>query len=173
MSPDPDRAVSPIPAGYATVTPWVITDDTVAFIDFLRDVFGAAVRVPPVYADGSRTRIVHAEVQIGDSVLMLFDRDDGWMRTPAFLNIYVEDCDVVHARAIAAGAVEVTPLSTNAWGDRGSRLRDPFGNLWWVQTHVEDVADAEMERRTGEPQHLEDARVSAETLDREMRRLGG
>ena len=171
MSTDPNRAVSSIPEGYATITPWVITDDTIAFIDFVCTVFGAQERFPPVYADESETRIAHAEVQIGDSVLMLFDRDKNWMLTPAFLNIYVEDCDAAHARAIAAGAVEVTPLSTNAWGDRGSRIRDPFGNLWWIQTHVEDVPEEEIERRMSEPHYVDDLSVSTETLNREMRRL--
>jgi PhnB protein len=171
MTTDPNHPVSPVRQGYATVTPWVITDDTSAFIRFVRSVFGAVERVSPVYADESDTRVSHAEVQIGDSVLMLFDRDESWAPTPAFLNIYVDDCDAAHARAIKAGAVEVTPLSTNAWGDRGSRIRDPFGNLWWIQTHVEDVSEEESERRMTEQHILDDLRLAIETLDREMRRL--
>ncbi len=172
MSNNPSLPVSSIPEGYATVTPWVITSDTAAFFNFVRTVFGAQERFPPVYADESETRIAHAEVQIGDSILMLFDRENSWVPTPAFLNIYVEDCDAAHARAIAVGAVEVTPLSTNAWGDRGSRLRDPFGNLWWIQTRVEDVSEEEIQRRMSEQYYLDGLTVAMETLDREMRRHG-
>jgi PhnB protein len=172
MSTEPARAVRPIPEGYAAVTPWVITDDTAAFIDFVRRVFGAVERIPPVYADDSTSRIVHAEVQIGDSVLMLFDRAGDWVvDTATFLNIYVDDCDAAHTRAIAAGSVEVTPLSTNAWGDRGSRIRDPFGNIWWIQTHVEDVSDEEVERRARDPHYVADLEVAIQTLDCEMRRI--
>lgn len=115
------------------------------------------------------SRIEHAEVQIGDSVLLLFDREPGWGSTATFLNLYVPDCDETHRRALAAGAAEVTPLSTNAWGDRGSRLTDPFGNLWWVQTHVEDVTEADMVERMGRPEHIADLRVARVTLTQEMR----
>jgi PhnB protein len=121
-----------------------------------------------VYADDGVT-IMHAEAQIGDSVLMMFDSQEGWPETPSFLNVWVDDCDALHARALAAGAVEVTRLSTNAWGDRGSRIRDPFGNLWWIQTHVEDVDEDEMARRLALPEYADNLRESAETLDRELR----
>ncbi|NJO81853.1 MAG: hypothetical protein HC828_03110 [Blastochloris sp.] len=93
MSTDTSRAVSPIPEGYAMVAPWVITNNTTAFIEFVRGVFGAREHIPPVYTNEPQTRVAHAEVQIGDSVLMLFDRDKSWVPTPAFLNIYVENCD--------------------------------------------------------------------------------
>lgn len=68
-----------------------------------------------------------------------------------------------------AGAVEVTAVTTNAWGDRGSRIRDPFGNLWWVQTHVEDVSEDEMAARMTQQHHLDDMAFSEETLDHELR----
>lgn len=158
-----------IPEGYATITPWVITDDTRGFIAFAGATFGAQERFEPVYADEAQTRIAHAEVRIGDSVVMLFDRTEGWAPTPTFLNIYVEDCDAAHHRALQAGATEVTALSTNAWGDRGSRIRDPFGNLWWIQTHVEDVSEDEIAARMTQQRHLDDLTNAMETLDREMR----
>jgi len=99
---------------------------------------------------------------------MMFDAKDCWPTTPGFLTLHVEVCDAVHQRALNAGATEITPLSTNAWGDRGSRIRDPFGNIWWIQTHLEDVDEAEIERRMGEPKYLEALRVAQETLDREL-----
>lgn len=157
------------PSGLPDIAPWVISDDTAAFIDFARTVFGAHERFPPVYFDETETRIAHAELQIGDSVLMLFDRGEGWAPTPAFINAYVENCDDVHRRALTAGATEVTRLSTNAWGDRGSRIRDPFGNLWWIQTHVEDVSEEEIASRMEEQRHAAVLTESTDTLNREMR----
>lgn len=168
--PSTTDAPSPAPEGYPTVSPWIITDDTAAFVAFAREVVGAEERFPPVHADEAGTRIVHAELQVGDAVLMLFDRDEGWGPTPAFLNVWVPDCDEAHRRALAAGAVEVTGLSTNAWGDRGSRVRDPFGNLWWIQTHLEDLSEDEIAARMAEPAHADDLAHALETLDREMRR---
>jgi PhnB protein len=158
-------AANGVPEGYATITPWVIADGAAAFIEFARTVFGAEERFPPVYADEAGTHIAHAEVQIGGSVVMVFDRNPGWVPTPTFLNLYVPDCDATHRRALAAGAVEITPLSTNAWGDRGSRIRDPFGNLWWIQTRLEEVPGDEIERRMSEPRYLEDLEVAERTLD--------
>jgi PhnB protein len=163
-------AVSHVPPGYATVTPWIITDDTAAFIAFARAAFGAQERFPPIYADEAKTRVAHAEVQIGDSVLMLFDRGEGWAPTPTFLNVYVDDVDAVHQRALDAGAVEITGLSTNPWGDRGSRIRDPFGNLWWVQSHVEDVSENLMDERMEQQHYVAGVIDAMTTLDREMKR---
>jgi uncharacterized glyoxalase superfamily protein PhnB len=112
----------------------------------------------------------HAEVWIGNSVVQMFDARAEWPDTPAFLTLYVDDCDAVHRRALQAGASEITPLSNSAFGDRGSRIRDPLGNIWWIQTHVEDVPEEEMARRMGEQPYIEGMRVAQETLDRELRR---
>lgn len=78
----------------------------------------------------------------------------------------------MHAQALAAGATEITPLFTNAWGDRLGRVRDPFGNIWWIQTHVEDVDEAEMIRRMGDPAYTDGTRRAQQTLDDELRRRG-
>jgi PhnB protein len=160
--------VAPIPEGYGSVTPYVIVKDVSAFIDFLDKAFGAVERFRVPNDDGT---IGHAEVAIGDRVVMMFDAKPDWPTTPAFLNLYVTDCDAVHRVALDAGAMVVTPLSTNAWGDRGSRIRDPFGNIWWIQSHVEDVAEDEMARRMGEEFYLALMRISTDTLDREIRRI--
>jgi PhnB protein len=155
----------PIPKDYGSITPYLIVRGVPQFMEFLKQAFGAVERGRVPNEDGT---IGHAEVWIGDSVLMMFDGKDRWPTTPGFLTLYVEDCDAVHQRALNAGATEITPLSTNAWGDRGSRIRDPFGNIWWIQTHLEDVDEAEIERRMGEPKYLEALRVAQETLDREL-----
>jgi PhnB protein len=156
-----------IPDDYGSVTPYIVVRGAAPFLDFLKDAFGAVERGRVTNDDGT---LGHAEVWVGNRVLMMFDAKPEWPDTPSFLTLYVEDCDAVHQRALRAGATEVTALANNAWGDRGSRIRDPFGNIWWIQTHVEDVAEEEMLRRTGEPAYVEGMRNAEETLDRELRR---
>jgi PhnB protein len=162
--------VQPVPEDYGSLTPYVIVRGVAPFIDFLEEAFGAVERFRVPNEDGT---IGHAEVWLGNRVLMMFDGREEWPETPSFLTLYVDDCDAVHQRALQAGATEVTPLSTNAWGDRGSRIRDLFGNLWWIQTHVEDVSEEEMQRRMGEPAYVEEMEIAVETLDRELRKRSG
>ena len=83
--------------------------------------------------------------------------------------MWFDDCDRAHAAALAAGAVEVTPLATSAFGFRGSRVRDPWGNIWWIQTQVEAVDPADIGDRLAEPRYVEAMRVAVETFDAEMR----
>jgi PhnB protein len=143
------------PDGYTTVTPWIISEDTAGVLDFAKAAFGAVelVRVPnpPGNPDLQPGSIGHAEMRIGDAVVMLFDRPLGWSKTPAFLRLYVEDADAAYARAITAGASEVTRVTLLGFGDKVARLRDPFGNIWWLQQHVEDVAPDELARRWTDP----------------------
>jgi hypothetical protein len=86
---------------------------------------------------------------------MLFDARPDWPATPAFLRLYVDDCDAVFRQALAAGGTAVTEPTTLAWGDRVGRVRDPLGHLWWIQTRLEDLDLAEMERRAGLPEYIE------------------
>lgn len=158
--------VEAIPKDYGSVTPFIIVKGVAKFLQFLTEAFDAQVRTQVPNEDGT---IGHAEVLIGDSVVMMFDAKADWPSTPAFMMLYVEDCDLVHKNALKAGAEEITPLSTNAWGDRGSRVRDPFGNIWWIQTHVEDLDEEEMARRMGEVSYQEDMQLSSESLDRAMK----
>ncbi|MCD6059683.1 MAG: Glyoxalase/bleomycin resistance protein/dioxygenase [Thermomicrobiales bacterium] len=102
--------------------------------------------------DGS---IGHAEVRIGDSVVMMFDAKPHWPDTPAFLRLYVADGDAVFQRALRAGATQVTEMTHLFWGDRVGRVRDPFGNVWWIQTRIEDVSSEEMERRATEKEWVD------------------
>ncbi|MFJ4817625.1 VOC family protein [Streptomyces sp. NPDC088801] len=140
--------VKPIPDGYHTVTPWIISRDTAGLIDYLKEAFDAEEIARVVGEDG---RIGHAEVRIGDSVVMPFDAPPNWPPTPAFLRLYVEDADAAHRRAVAAGGTSVTEVTHLFFGDRIGRVRDPLGNLWWLQTRVEDVSPEEMERRLHDP----------------------
>jgi uncharacterized glyoxalase superfamily protein PhnB len=143
-------SVRGVPAGYHTVTPWIISRDTAALIAFATAAFGAT-ELARVEADGV---IGHAEFVLGDSVVLAFDARPGWPDTPAFLRLYVADGDATFRQALAAGATAVTEMTSLFWGDRVGRVRDPLGNLWWIQTRVEDLDPAEMERRAGLPEYV-------------------
>ena len=141
-------AMKPIPDGYATVTPWLISHDTPRLIDYVTEAFGAVELGRVTDADG---RVEHAEIRIGDSVVMLFDAAPGWPPTPGFLRLYVEDADETHRRAVAAGGTSVTEVTHLFFGDRVGRVRDPLGNVWWIQARVEEVSAEEMQRRLADP----------------------
>ncbi|MGW4524360.1 VOC family protein [Amycolatopsis sp. NPDC004378] len=141
-----------VPDGYTTVTPWIIGRDTAALIDFLKAAFDAE-EIARVL--GENGKIDHAEVRIGDAVVMAFDSPAGWAETPAFLRLYVPDSEETQRRAIAAGATEVTRQTVLFFGDRVGRVRDPFGNLWWIQTRLENLDAAEMARRARLPEYVE------------------
>lgn len=168
MTPPPN-AVPPIPEGCSTVMPWIISRDTARLLDFLKHAFGAQELSRLSNADGA---ITHAEARIGDSIIGAFDTREGWPETPCFLRLYVEDADTVYQQALAAGAVSVTEMTSLVWGDRGGRVRDPLGNIWWIQTQVEQVDHEEMAKRAREPQALDAIRYTRESLDREMRSRG-
>jgi PhnB protein len=143
--------VKQVPDGYHTVTPFVIVKGAAQFLDFMGDAFGAEEigRVP-----GEAGSIGHAETRIGDSVVMTFDAKEDWPWTPSFLRLYVEDGDAVFRQALKAGATSVTEMTNMPWGDRVGRVRDPFGNLWWIMTRIEDVDEEEIGRRYGQPGYI-------------------
>ncbi|WP_039827157.1 VOC family protein [Nocardia testacea] len=153
------------PPGYTTVAPWVVTDDTGAFLDYVAQVFDGVElgRVPT--EDG---KIGHGEIRIGDTVVLAFDRHDDWPVLPSLLRVFVPDADAAIAKATAAGGRIVTPLANDAFGQRGGRVVDPFGNIWWVIAPVEQVTEDEMWRRLQEPVYAEVMRVAQETLDAEL-----
>jgi PhnB protein len=146
------KEVSPVPAGYHTVTPFVIVKGAAGFIDFMKEAFGAVEMTRVADESGA---IGHAEVRIGDSVVMLFDSKEGWPETPAFLRLYIEDVDAWYQRALKAKATSITKPTNMPWGDRGCRVRDPFGNLWWIMSHIEDVSPEEEEKRWGQKEYIE------------------
>ena len=128
--------IRPVPEGYHTVTPWIISRDTARLIDFVRAAFGAEEIARIHNEDGT---IGHAEFRIGDSVVMAFDAKEEWPNTPSFIRLYVEDGDAVYRRALEAGATSVTEMTDLFFGDRVGRVRDPQGNLWWIQARLEDL----------------------------------
>lgn len=143
---------NPIPEGYHSVTPFVISKDTAKFLDFMTRAFDAEELARVVGEDG---RIGHAEARVGDSVVMAFDAKGGWPDTPAFLRVYVPDGDATYRQALSAGATSVTEMTNMPWGDRVGRVRDPVGNLWWIMTRLEDVSPDEMEGRYGQQEYID------------------
>jgi uncharacterized glyoxalase superfamily protein PhnB len=138
----------PIPDGYTTVTPWIISPDTARLIDYLVAAFDG---MELGRLAGPEGRIEHAEVRIGDAVVMAFDALPDWPPSPAFLRLFVPDADATFQQAVAAGGEPLTEVTLLAFGDRVGRVRDPLGNVWWIQTHVEDVDPEEALRRWSDP----------------------
>ena len=144
--------VEPIPSDYPRVTPYLVVDGAAAAIDFYIEVFGATERMRMPGPDG---KIGHAELDIGNSVVMLADEHPDYDAlapgtvggTPVSLMVYVEDVDAVFASAIEKGSRETQPLEDKFYGDRSGSIQDPFGHRWTISTHVEDVEPEEMERR--------------------------
>jgi PhnB protein len=145
---------NPIPDSYRRVTPSLIVQGAAKAMEFYADVFGATERMRFPGPDGS---VAHAEIQIGDSVLIVEDEDPqrgtkappagGLAGTPVFQFIYVEDVDAVVARAAELGATVQRAPETQFYGDRDGFIIDPFGHGWTVASHVEDVSPDELTRR--------------------------
>ena len=137
-------ATKPIPYGLHTVTPYVIVENAQAHLDFVTKVFDAGERELIRGPDG---RIGHAEVTIGDSVIMLADKPQNREAMPASLYLYVDDTDARYKRALEAGATSVMEPADQFYGDRNAGVKDPTGNIWWIATHFEDVSPEELARR--------------------------
>ncbi len=148
-------AVKPIPEGYHTVTPFLTVRNAAQAIEFYEKAFGAKSRGVMKGPDG---KVMHAELQIGDSIIMLSDEfpDFGALSpqslngSPAGLHIYVEDADAAFDRAVKAGAQVEMPVMDQFWGDRYGRLKDPYGHKWSIATHVKDLSMDEMKRSMDE-----------------------
>lgn len=144
--------VKPIPTGYHAITPYLIIDGAARAIEFYRRAFDAKelIRIP-----APNDRIGHAEIKVGDSVIMLADehpemdaRSPGhYGGSPVTLLLYVTDVDKQFKQAVDAGATEVRPVADQFYGDRSGTLKDPFGHSWHLSTHKEDVSMEEMARR--------------------------
>lgn len=156
-----------VPAGYARVNPWVISDDTDAEIRFLTEAFGARERPGSrvLNQDGS---IGHVEVDLHGFVIMMFDRQAGWTTTPSHLRVYADDAAETMARAVKAGAREVTRLTTLAFGERVGRLRDTQGHLWWIHERFEDVSPDELAARFADPAALRAMSYVQQSLSEEL-----
>lgn len=144
--------VKPIPEGYHNVTPYLFVRNAAAAIDFYKHVLGAVELVRMRGPDG---RIMHAELKIGDSIVMLADENPpmGVMSPQTVggfsvgMHVYVENADAVLQKAVDAGAKILRPIKNQFYGDRSGTVLDPFGHMWSIATHVEDVSPEEMKKR--------------------------
>jgi len=145
-------AVQNPPQGYHTLTPYMTVRNARAAIDFYSKAFGAETVLKLDMPDGS---IAHAEIRIGDSVVMLSEENEAWGTkspvtlggSPMFLMAYVADVDAAFRQALGAGATEVRPVADQFYGDRSGTLKDPYGHQWTLSTHIEDVSQAEAQKR--------------------------
>jgi PhnB protein len=142
----------PTPRGYRTVTPYLIIKDAASAIDFYKQAFQAKVLMCLSEASG---KVGHAEIKIGDSRIMLADEypemgsrgPQSFGGTPVSILLYVEDCDDIFTRAVTKGARVVKPMSDQFYGDRAGTLEDPFGHVWTIATHKEDLTSEEILKR--------------------------
>jgi PhnB protein len=150
------EAVKPIPEGYHTITPALIVNDARGAIEFYKRAFDASVRG---VADGPGGKVIHAEIKIGDSIVMLSDEFPEWGslsprsaggKQSMSLHIYVTDADAAFKRAVDAGATVVMPIMDAFWGDRYGQLTDPYGHKWSIGTHKKDMTREEMQKAQDE-----------------------
>jgi PhnB protein len=159
------KPVQPIPEGFHTLTPYLIIKGAAQAIDFYKQAFGAEELFRMPGPDGKT--IGHAEIKLGDSIVMLSDEcPDFGFRSPQSLNgtpvsfmFYVKDVDATFKRAVDAGATVIRPLENQFYGDRTGTVADPFGHVWSIGTHVEDVAPEELQKRAA----AEHAKMAAKT----------
>jgi uncharacterized glyoxalase superfamily protein PhnB len=134
----------PIRDGFHSITPYLFATDASRLIEFICAAFGAEVTFQKERPDGT---IIHAELRVGDSMLMLGAASDQFGPMPTSIYLYVTECEAVFQRALNSGGVSVFPIMTLPSGERYGGVKDPCGNIWWVATHVEDVTPEEEERR--------------------------
>jgi PhnB protein len=144
--------VKPIPDGYSGITPYLIIEGAAAAIDYYKKAFGAIETVRMPQPDG---RVGHAEIKIGDAMVMLADEFPEMKivspttlgNTSVSLLLYVENADVTFDKAVSLGAQVEKPMADQFYGDRSGTIKDPFGHKWTIATHKEDVTPEEMQRR--------------------------
>jgi PhnB protein len=137
-------AVNPIPEGFHTVTPYLVVQGVPKLLDFLKQAFDAQEIMRMPRPDGA---IMHAEVRIGDSAVMMGEAMGEHKPMPGAIYLYVADTDATYKRALQAGASSTMEPAEQFWGDRGAGVVDPVGNHWWIATHIEDVPPEELARR--------------------------
>ncbi|MCX6169552.1 MAG: VOC family protein [Ignavibacteriales bacterium] len=137
-------SVKPIPEGFHSVTPYLITKGIPQIIDFLKSAFDAVELDRMVDRTG---RVMHAMVKIGDSIIMMGETMEGFPAIQSSLYLYVTDTDSVYKKAIEAGGISLMKPADQFYGDRNAGVQDSAGNKWWIATHVEDISREELERR--------------------------
>ncbi len=136
--------VNPIPEGCHSITPYLLVPDVGRLIEFLKKAFDAVERAKIARPNGS---ILHAQVRIGDSILMIGEPQSPWKPMPSMLYLYVADVDATYKRAVASGAISVSEPADMFYGDRSACVKDVAENSWWIATHKEELATAEIQER--------------------------
>lgn len=158
-----EPGVRALPDGYAAVMPWIISTDTAEFLNFVEKAFGAEETVRVLNDDGS---IGHAEAVINGSVILMFDAA---IEARSFLRLTVEDATATFDRAIAAGATPITDVTYLFWGDEVGRVRDPFGNIWWLQSRVTEVEAEDLAASAADPANLAAMKYVQDSLAEALR----
>ncbi len=140
-------SVKPIPDNYPRIIPYLIVEDVSKQMEFLIEVFGAEQSEKMTLPDG---KVNHGEVKIGKSVIMMGKSSREWPPITAMIYIYVEDTDTAYKKALQAGAQSLMEPADQFYGDRNAGVKDPFGNSWWIASHIEEVSSEEMQRRSEE-----------------------
>jgi PhnB protein len=155
------------PDGYTSITPWIISPSTDKMIDFLVTVFDAE-EIPNSKIRREDGVVIHAVVRIGNAMVMLFDSRAGWPPTPSFLNLYVEDVENAHQKALELGATSVTDITPLWFGEKVCRILDPFGNLFWICQRIEEFDFTDLEKvgkRASAPEAVEGIAYIQKSLD--------
>jgi PhnB protein len=153
-----NKSVRAVPEGFETITPYLVLENAQQFIDFVKNAFNGEVTF---ISNRDDKKIMHATVKIGTSTIMLSDTMEGMGPQTAMLYLYLDDADAVFKKAIQAKATSIRELKTEFYGDRAGAVKDEWGNVWWIATHVEDVDPEELERRSQKAQE-EQQRKGAE-----------
>lgn len=164
------KAVKEVPEGYTAVTPWIVSPDSARLIAFMQSAFGAE-EIPGSRMLTPEGKIAHVEVRIHDAVVMLFDAAHSWPQTPAFIRLFVGDAEKAFQKALKAGGRIVTKPTMLSFGDKVGRVADPFGNIWWLQERVEDIASMNPDDvliRSKEPAAVKAMKYVEESLHAEM-----
>lgn len=138
------KSVRAVPEGFQTVTPYLVVDNAARLIEFIENAFDGSVSFISKMDDN---KIMHATVSIGTSTIMISDTMEGMQPHTAMLYLYLEDADTVFKKAIDAKGTSVQEPRTEFYGDRAGAVKDEWGNVWWIATHVEDVDPEELDRR--------------------------
>jgi PhnB protein len=141
------KSVNAVPKGYHSVTPYLVVDNAAGLIEFIEKAFNGKLTFKTLHDDN---RIMHATVTIGDSTIMISDTMEGMEAHTAMLYLYLENVDEIYQQAIDAKSTSVSKPRDEFYGDRVAAVKDSWGNVWWIATHVENLDQQEMEKRKTE-----------------------
>jgi PhnB protein len=166
----PTKPLRVVPEGSHTVTPWIIAKGASELFSFIEKIFEGKEKAGSRMVN-AKGFIDHVEVQVGDSVIMLFDGREGWPETRGFFRLYVEDADTMVKRARDAGATIITEVTPLFFGDKVGRVLDPWGNIWWIQQRIEELDYSELEKRMRDPSAVKAMQYVQDSLDQAMQAI--